>query len=96
MTTNIRKWLCKREVKKEKERVFPFSFSGIWMNNVMRTSCRSGADSIEYTSGSDALVFFGFRLDLFQALFVVDVLALFVFLCGRLVPHRLFPSSSLL
>ena len=34
--------------------------------NVMRTSCRSGADSIEYTSGSDALQFFGFRLNLFQ------------------------------
>ena len=69
---------------------------------VMRTSCRrSGADSTEYTSGGDALVFFGFRLDLFQALVVVDVLALFVlflfvFFCGRLVPHRLFPSSSLL
>jgi len=27
---------------------------------LMTTSCRSGADSIEYTSGSDALVFFGF------------------------------------
>ena len=33
---------------------------------LMRTSCRSGADSIEYTSGSDALVFFGFRWDLLQ------------------------------
>ena len=33
---------------------------------LMRTSCRLGADSIEYTSGSDAPQFFGFRLDLFQ------------------------------
>jgi len=33
---------------------------------LMRTSCRVGVDSIEYTSGSDALQFFGFRLDLFQ------------------------------
>ena len=33
---------------------------------LMRTSCRLGADSIEYTSGSDALEFFGFKLDLFQ------------------------------
>jgi len=45
--------------------------------------------------GGDAPVFFGFRY-LFQALLVVDVLALFVFFCGRLVPHRLFPSSVLL
>ena len=71
------------------------------IKQMMRTSCRSGADSIEYTSGSDALVFFGFRLDLFRALFVADVLALFVFFLfvffyGRLVPHRLFPSSPLL
>ena len=68
---------------------------------LMRTSCRhrSGADSIEYISGGDTPVFFGFRY-LFQALLVVDVLALFVFslfvfFCGRLV-HRLFPSSVLL
>ena len=57
-------------------------------------SCRLGTDSIEFTSGSDALVFFGFRF--VSALFVVDVLTLFVFFCGRLVPHRLFPSSPLL
>ena len=47
--------------------------------DLMRTSChRPGADSIEYTSGGDALVFYGFRWDLFQALLIADVLALFV------------------
>ena len=69
---------------------------------LMWTSCpRPGAGSIEYTSGGDALVFYGFRLDLFQALLIADVLTLFVFFlflffCGRLVPHRLFSSSPLL
>ena len=52
----------------------------------MRTSCRVGADSIEYTSGSDALQFFGFRLDLFQIisdLFVVDIFRFtFIFCSG--------------
>jgi len=28
----VRKWLCKREKRKGKE-LFPFSFSGVWMNS---------------------------------------------------------------
>ena len=36
-----------------------------------------------------------FQIGFVSALFVVNILALFFF-CGRLVPHRLFPSSPLL
>ena len=43
---------------------------------VMRTSCRLGAGSIESTSGSDALQFFGFNLVFVSDLFnVVGVLS---------------------
>ena len=64
--------------------VFKLVLGNTDIRELMRTSChRPGAGSIEYTSGGDALVFYGFRLDLFQALLIADVFSFIyvLFIC---------------